>query len=80
MPAIGEFLVAAPDALQPGAEEQPSDTAKLPLALTSEYYGQAVVPAAYFEAHWCRESGFELVDFVADRSLNEQAIAILRKK
>jgi SAM-dependent methyltransferase len=76
----GDFLFAAPDASQPGAEAQPPDTTHLPIALTSEYYGQAVVPEAYFEAQWCRESGFEMIAFIADRSINEQAIAILRRK
>lgn len=71
----GEFLFESP-----GAEEQAPDTAVDAIALTSEYYGQAVVPAAYFESQWCRESSFEVIDFIADRSVNEQAIAILRKK
>ena len=76
----GEFLFAADDASQSGVEEQPSDTTSDPVALRGEYYGQAVVPDSYFESQWCRESSFEMIDFIADRSVCEQAIAILRKK
>jgi ubiquinone/menaquinone biosynthesis C-methylase UbiE len=76
----GEFLFAADDAPQSGAEEKSSDTPSDPIALRSEYYGEAVVPDSYFESQWCHESGFEMIDFIADRSVCEQAIAILRKK
>jgi hypothetical protein len=50
-----------------------------PPALDSDEYGEAVVPRGFFESQWGREEGFELLEFVADRSLNEQAIAIIRK-
>ena len=51
-----------------------------PPELGREFYGQAAVPRQYFESQWNAESGFELLDFVADRSLCEQALAIIRRK
>jgi SAM-dependent methyltransferase len=50
-----------------------------PQASDPDLYGEAVVPRRYFESQWGPEAGFELLEFVADRSLNEQAIAIIRR-
>jgi ubiquinone/menaquinone biosynthesis C-methylase UbiE len=72
----GQFLFAA----DPVDDEQIARSANDPPELGREFYGQAIVPRAYFESHWCDETGFELVDFVADRSVCEQAIAILRRR
>lgn len=69
----GEFLFAAD---KPTA---PPTTTQISQRLGPELYGQAVVPSGYFESQWS-EAGFELLEFVADRSLCEQAIAILRKR
>ena len=44
-----------------------------------ELYGEAIVPGPFFESEWSDGSGFELLDFLADRSLCEQAIAIIRR-
>jgi hypothetical protein len=50
-----------------------------PPELTGDFYGQAIVPRSYFRSQWCDASNFELLDFVADRSVCEQAVAILRR-
>ncbi len=47
--------------------------------LGPDFYGDAVVPAAFFQAEWCGPAGFKFLDFVADRSVCEQAVAILRR-
>jgi SAM-dependent methyltransferase len=78
----GEFLYA-PDEPPKAAASDPSDDqsgAGDPPELAGDFYGQAIVPRPYFESQWCEESNFELLDFVADRSMCEQAIAILRRK
>ena len=69
----GEFLFAADKPSVPPTETQISQR------LGPDLYGQAVVPKGYFESQWSHD-GFELIDFVADRSVCEQAIAILRKR
>jgi SAM-dependent methyltransferase len=46
---------------------------------SSEFYGDAFVPSQYFESQWGPEVGFELLEFVADQSLCQQAVAIIRK-
>ena len=46
--------------------------------LLPEYYGEAVVPRAYFEEHWGQT--FEVLEFIADRSRFEQAICIMRRR
>jgi SAM-dependent methyltransferase len=76
----GAFLFAADDPPDAPDGEGATGSANDPPELDGEFYGQAIVPRSYFEAHWCDESEFELVDFVADRSVCEQAIAILRRK
>jgi SAM-dependent methyltransferase len=69
----GEFLFASDKRQWDGAV-----SADMPPELAPDYYGEAVVPAAYFEAKW-KEAGFELLEFVADRARCEQAVAILRR-
>jgi hypothetical protein len=77
----GEFLFAADEPSAPLANNQTSQRPMSdPPELGPEFYGQAVVPRSYFESEWSDESGFELLDFIADRSLCEQAVAIIRKK
>lgn len=77
----GEFLFAADE-----PSTLPTDTPTIqgqmnePPELGRDFYGQAVVPSAYFDSEWNEEFGFELLDFVADRSICEQALAIIRKK
>jgi SAM-dependent methyltransferase len=41
------------------------------------FYGEAVVPRGFFESQWGPH--FEVVDFIADRSLCPQAVAVLRR-
>jgi ubiquinone/menaquinone biosynthesis C-methylase UbiE len=76
----GMFLFAAPEASPPGAVNGsihvPTND---PPELGPDFYGQAVVPSQYFDSKWSDESGFELLEFVADRSVCEQSIAILRR-
>jgi SAM-dependent methyltransferase len=72
----GGFLYSAaslPSAKNPPPVKNP------PRAFKPDLYGQAVVPRGYFESQWGRGEGFELLEFVADRSVNEQATAIIRK-
>jgi SAM-dependent methyltransferase len=72
----GGFLYSAaslPVAKNPPPVKNPPRTFK------PDLYGQAVVPSRYFESQWGRREGFELLEFVADRSVNEQATAIIRK-
>ncbi len=77
----GEFLFAADE---PSADLVTNQVKRGlvsdPPELGREFYGQAAVPSQYFESHWNAECGFELLDFVADRSLCEQALAIIRRK
>jgi ubiquinone/menaquinone biosynthesis C-methylase UbiE len=47
-------------------------------SLAPEYYGDAVVPRDYFEREW--GSNFEVLDFIAERSQCEQAVAIMRRR
>jgi SAM-dependent methyltransferase len=77
----GEFLFAANEPTVPAAgnltdQKRRSD----PPELAPEFYGEAVVPRQYFEMHWGNASDFELLDFVAERSVCEQAIAIMRRR
>ena len=65
----GEFLFAA------NPQELESD----PPELAPDFYGQAVVPRGYFESQWSHDAGFEVLEFIEDRSRCEQAIAIIRK-
>lgn len=65
----GEFLYSANS---PSAKTSPE-------TFDADLYGEAVVPRRYFETQWGRGEGFELLEFLADRSVNEQAIAIIRK-
>ena len=80
----GEFLYAA-DESSPSPSPSPTKTGSGqqlpddPPELGPDFYGQAVVPRRYFESQWCHEAGFQLLEFVADRSLCEQAIAIIRR-
>jgi SAM-dependent methyltransferase len=46
--------------------------------LPGEFYGQAVVPRAYFEHQWGRD--FDVLDFIADPSRCPQALAVLRRR
>lgn len=46
--------------------------------LLPEYYGEAVVPRAYFDDNWGRT--FEVLEFIADRSRFEQAVCIMRRR
>lgn len=69
----GGFLFAADEPSAPLTNSQISQR------LGPDLYGQAVVPSRYFESQWSEE-GFVLLEFVADRSLCEQAIAIFRKR
>jgi SAM-dependent methyltransferase len=63
----GEFLFVGNDPL-------PDD----PPELGPDFYGEAVVPAEYFEKTW-GDAGFELVEFVADPSVCAQAVGVLRR-
>jgi hypothetical protein len=47
-------------------------------SLKPEYYGEAVVPRAFFEHEWGEH--FELLEFITERSRFEQAVAILRRR
>ena len=72
----GEFLYSAaysPSAKNPRPVKNPGRPFK------AELFGHAVVPKRYFESQWSHE-GLELLEFVTDRSLCEQAIAIFRKR
>lgn len=60
-------------------EKNPPPVENPPRAFKPDLYGEAVVPRGYFESQWGRGEGFELLEFVADRSLNDQAIAIIRR-
>jgi SAM-dependent methyltransferase len=75
----GEFLFAADEPPPEGASHQVAPGSEDPPELGPDFYGQAVVPAAYFEDNWCGAAGFELLEFVADRSVCEQAVAVLRR-
>jgi SAM-dependent methyltransferase len=46
--------------------------------LAAEYYGEAVVPRAFFEENW--GTAFEVLEFITDRTRFEQAICVLRKR
>jgi SAM-dependent methyltransferase len=74
----GEFLFA-PNEPPVGATPQVTPGSEDPPEPKPDYYGEALVPAAYFEDKWCGAVGFELLEFVADRSVCEQAVAILRR-
>jgi len=47
-------------------------------SLAPEYYGDAVVPRKVFETEWGAD--FEVLDFIAERSQFEQAVAIMRRR
>jgi SAM-dependent methyltransferase len=72
----GEFLYSA-DFLSSAKNSPPVKNS--PQAFDADMYGEAVVPRRYFESQWGRAEGLELLEFVADRSVNDQAIAIMRK-
>ena len=46
-------------------------------ALDPEYYGEALVPRQFFEREW--GAGFEVLEFIADRTRFEQAVCIMRR-
>jgi ubiquinone/menaquinone biosynthesis C-methylase UbiE len=78
---LGEFLFAADEKSAPLPDE--AQTRARPMGnpeLGRELYGEAIVPGPFFESEWSDGSGFELLDFLADRSLCEQAIAIIRRR
>ena len=72
----GKFLFSAGSL--PSAENPPP-VKNSPQTFDADLYGDAVVPRGYFESQWGRGEGFELVEFVADQSVCEQTIAIIRK-
>ena len=43
-----------------------------------EFYGEAIVPRAFFESQWCTR--FEVLEYIADRSRCEQAVVVMRKR
>ena len=47
-------------------------------ALDPEYYGEAIVPRQFFEREW--DAGFEMLEFITDRSHFEQAVCIMRRR
>jgi hypothetical protein len=47
-------------------------------ALDPEYYGEAIVPRQFFEREW--DAGFEMLEFITDRSNFEQAVCIMRRR
>ena len=46
-------------------------------ALDPEFYGEALVPRQFFEREW--DAGFEVLEFIADRTRFEQAVCIMRR-
>ena len=44
----------------------------------AEFYGEAVVPRAFFEREWAPD--FEVLEFLTARSRFEQAICIMRRR
>ena len=78
---IGEILFAADETPAPLPDSRTTTGPKSePPPLSPEFYGEAVVPGPYFASEWSDEWGLELLDFVADRSLCEQALAIIRRR
>jgi SAM-dependent methyltransferase len=88
----GEFLFAPDQAAAPPADQSTTVLVDNPPELgpklgpnfeipssyfESTFYGDALVPSAYFESQWTE---FELLDFIADRPACEQAIAVMRRK
>ena len=47
-------------------------------SLLPEYYGDAVVPAGYFQSEWGGD--FDVIDFIADQSRFPQAVAVMRRR
>jgi hypothetical protein len=45
---------------------------------SGDFYGEAAVPRGYFESQWGLH--FEVVDFIADPSRCQQAIAVLQRR
>ena len=77
----GEFLFAADENSAPRTDNQTkSGPMSDPPERVRELYGEAIVPGPFFESEWSDGSGFELLDFLADRSLCEQAIAVIRRR
>ena len=49
-----------------------------PNAPMNPHYGDAVIPLSYIESTW--SDRFEVLDFVADRSLFEQVVVVMRRR
>jgi SAM-dependent methyltransferase len=47
-------------------------------ALDPEFYGEAIVPRQFFEREW--SNGFEILEFITDRTHFEQAVCIMRRR
>ena len=79
---LGEFLFAANESSAPLPNKAPTGAGPMsdPQELGEQLYGDAIVPGQFFESEWSDGSGFELLDFLADRSFCEQAIAIIRRR